>query len=179
MSYRQLWVLVEGNDDERLIQCVKPELERLYNTVRIYKYANVANKRIKEFLRVMRQTPSWDYVYLEDINSAACVTSKKDKIVEKYRDRMERDRIVVVVMEIESWYLAGLDEGDRNELVAESFGRTDDITKERFNNMMPRRRFGSRIDYMGELLKRFRISTAATNNRSFEYFMRKATGSKL
>ena len=51
--------------------------------------------------------------------------------------------------------------------------KTDEITKEKFNDMTPAR-FDSRIDYMREILKRFSVETGVAKNASFGYFMRKA-----
>ncbi len=173
MSYTQLWILVEGNDDERLIESIKPEFETQYDHVGIWQYAHESKKKIGEFLRVMSSTPSFDCIYLTDINNSPCITAKIEGVKHKYGNKIELDRIVIAVMEIESWYLAGLDEQDNNELGIGPLNRTDDITKEKFNDMTPAR-FDSRIDYMREILKRFSVETAVEKNASFGYFMRKA-----
>lgn len=177
MPYTQLWILVEGNDDERFIEHIKPELETQYDCVNVWKYAQVTDKKTAEFLRTISTMESAECIYLTDINSAPCITSKRDNIKSKYGDRIELDRIVVSVREIESWYLAGVDGQDCKELGIKPFNRTDDITKEKFNNMMPER-FNSRIDYMREILKRFSVKAAAEKNGSFDYFLRK-TGCEI
>ncbi|RKY08371.1 MAG: hypothetical protein DRP66_04680 [Planctomycetota bacterium] len=173
MSYTQLWILVEGNDDERLIQHVKPEFEVLYDHVGIWKYAKATKKTVAEFLRVMNSAPSVDCIYLADINNSPCITAKREGIKNKYGNRIEIERIVIAVQEIESWYLAGLDEQDSKELGIKPLNGTDDITKEKFSDMTPAR-FDSRIDYMPEILKRFSVETGVAKNASFGYFMRKA-----
>lgn len=173
MSYTQLWILVEGNDDERLILHIKPELETQYDHVGIWQYAQAPDKKTAEFLKVISSTPHIDCVYLTDINRAPCITTKREGIKKKYGNKIELDRIVIAVMEIESWYLAGLDEQNNKELEIKPLNRTDDITKDKFNDMMPAR-FDSRIDYMRELLKRFSVETGVAKNALFGYFMRKA-----
>jgi len=173
MSYTQLWILVEGNDDERLIESIKPEIETQYDRVGVWKHANIPDKKTGEFLKTVSLTPSTDYVYLTDINNSPCITAKIEGVKNKYGNRIEIERIVIAVQEIESWYLAGLDEQNNKELGIKALNRTDDITKEKFNDMTPAR-FDSRIDYMREILKRFSVETAVEKNASFGYFMRKA-----
>ena len=72
--------------------------------------------------------------------------------------------------EIESWYLAGLDDKSCKELGLKPFKDTDGVTKEDFNKLIPKR-FNSRIDFMVEIIKRFTTKTAKQENRSFSYFM--------
>lgn len=177
MPYSQLWILVEGNDDERFIEHIKSELETKYDYVKVWQYAQATDKKTAEFLRTISTMESAECIYLADINSAPCITSKRDSIKDKYGNRIELNRIVVSVREIESWYLAGLDDDSCQVLGIKSFRGTADITKEKFNSMMPER-FDSRIDYMSELLKRFSFETAVAKNGSFDYFLRK-TGCEI
>ena len=80
---------------------------------------------------------------------------------------------MVVCREIESWYLAGLNDDSRRKIkIRRRFNKTDSISKEQFDRMMPER-FVSRIDFMQEIMKLFDRETASTKNTSFEYFMRK------
>ncbi|OHB63713.1 MAG: hypothetical protein A2Y76_04255 [Planctomycetes bacterium RBG_13_60_9] len=50
--------------------------------------------------------------------------------------------------------------------------RTDEVTKEQFSGLMPRR-FNSVVEFMTEILRRFRVETAKGRNRSFRYLMDK------
>jgi len=108
MAYKLLFVLIEGNDDERFFnRILKTKLEEKYSAVSFYKHANVQNKKISNFLRSIKAMDA-DYIYVEDIDSVPCVTAKKRKIQDKV-DCLDGDKIMVVIREIESWYLAGLD----------------------------------------------------------------------
>ena len=93
-------------------------------------------------------------------------------MVEIYEQKLAGDKIVIVIKEIESWYLAGLDEKQCKELGIKSFQETNDITKEQFNSVIPTK-YDSRIDFMAEILKRFSIETAKSKNNSFQYFIEK------
>jgi len=82
------------------------------------------------------------------------------------------ERMAVVIKEIESWYLAGLGDKAGERMGVTSFQTTDNVTKERFDSIMPSR-FDSRIDFMCEMLKNFDFETAVQKNRSFAYFAAK------
>ena len=81
------------------------------------------------------------------------------------------DRIAVVVKEIESWYLAGLDESAFQALNIARVSRPDEVVKEDFDVLV-----GGKINHtnmMVEILDRYDISQARRNSPSFAYFARK------
>jgi hypothetical protein len=86
------------------------------------------------------------------------------------RKSIDDRRVLIVVREIESWYLAGLP--DNNPLGIRVPGNTCALTKEQFNDTMPKH-LDSRIDYMLEVLKLFDTNTATGRNPSFHYFARR------
>ncbi|MGB9878320.1 MAG: hypothetical protein ACPLPS_11195, partial [bacterium] len=67
---------------------------------------------------------------------------------------LNRDRILIVVKEIESWYLAGLCDSNRKKLRIKHSPTTDDLTKEKFNALIPKK-FVSRRSFMQALLDTF------------------------
>jgi hypothetical protein len=107
-----------------------------------------------------------DYIFVTDLNALPCVPAKKDQVIARYGD-LDPSRIAVVITEIEGWYIAGANE--RSRLARRFPSRTDGLTKEQFNDRIPRT-FESRIDYMLELLKQFSVPTAKRRNSSFRYF---------
>ncbi|MFZ2146879.1 MAG: hypothetical protein WAV28_06635 [Sedimentisphaerales bacterium] len=172
MAYKRLWVLLEGNDDERFFErLIKPIFENTYDFVRSWQYAQTQTKTVKDFLRSIKSMSS-DYFFWGDINNLPCVTAKKNRIKRRYGVRIDLNNVIIVVKEIESWYLAGLDDKVCKELGVRTFRKTDNITKEKFQELMPRK-FDSRIDFMFEILKRFSMNTAKRKNKSFNYFTTK------
>jgi len=170
MDYKRLWVLLEGNDDERFFErVIKPIFENTYDFVRPWQYAQKQTRKVKNFLQSINKMDSV-YFFLCDINRSPCVTAKKNEIVCMYASRIDVNNVIIVVKEIESWYLAGLDDKARKELGIRTFRKTDNITKEQFNSLIPKK-FDSRIDFMIEILKRFSLETAIHKNKSFNYFM--------
>jgi len=171
MPYRQLRILVEGNDDERFFEKIRPILEHKYDFVQTWQYQQKTSKQIKSFLQAIREMNS-SYFFVADINRTPCVTAKKNSIKRKYGSKIDCDNLIIVAREIESWYLAGLDDKSCKELGLKPFKDTDGITKEDFNKLIPKK-FDSRIDFMVEIIKRFTTETAKQKNKSFAYFMSK------
>lgn len=172
MAYKRLWVLLEGNDDERFFDgIIKPKLSHQYNSIQVWQYAQEPVKRTKNFLKSIKAMNS-DYFFLVDINRLPCVAAKKNRIKRKYGAIIDLENIITVVKEIESWYFAGLDNKTCQELGLSPLGDTDQITKEDFNSLIPKR-FDSRINFMLEILKVFSLDIAIQKNKSFDYFMKK------
>jgi hypothetical protein len=170
--YSEIYFFIEGSDDERFINTIIiPILNEKY-TCLLYKYANMTIQKRKGFLDSVNAMDFADYFFLGDINNSPCVTEKKEFLKNICQLRIDENKIIIVIKEIESWYLAGLDENKCRELGIKYLRSTDDITKEHFNDIQPEK-FDSRIDFMSEVLKRFSIETAKSKNISFKYFMEK------
>jgi len=166
-----LFIFVEGNDDGRFFEKVFiPRLKNRYCMIKIIKYATMKKEKIDNFIKSINAMGA-DYLYFADINNSPCITSKKEKIRQMYK-HINISKIVIVIREIESWYLAGLDYNAYNNLKIANIGRTDNITKRQFDNLIPKK-FISRIDFMLEILKFFSVKEAKRNNKSFKYFTEK------
>lgn len=168
-GYTLLWLLVEGNDDQRFAENVLvPEFRRVYDDVLIWQYSQIAIPKRVNFLRSIHAIPGADYILLCDIDDHPCVTSKKEWVKSRLPSLAD-DRIAVVVKEIESWYLAGLDERDFQELRIDNGNRRppDEVVKESFNDLI---RGKVRIDMMQEILNRYDLSEARRRSPSFGYF---------
>jgi len=172
--YRRLNVLLEGDDDRRFFDAViRPMLQGQYDYVETYEYAQKTIPSRMEYLRSTKAMNA-DYFFMGDFNTSPCIAEKKRHLVETYKPMLDGGRTIIVVREIESWYLAGLDDEGRQEfgISTNHHRHTNDLTKEQFEDLMPMK-FGSIIDFMNEILSRFRIDTAETKNRSFCYLMDK------
>lgn len=176
MNQRHLYFFVEGDDDERFLKSiVEPMLSNHYEYIHIYQYAQKKPRKVEEFLKSIRSLNSKgiesDYILIADINSAPCITGKKKLISDRF-DGISNERIVIVIEEIESWYLAGLNASESEKLGLPVHETTDHIDKSRFDSLKPSR-FQSRIDFMKEILKHFSRETACDRNASLEYFFSK------
>ena len=107
-TYKLLFIWVEGDDDERFFNKVLvPKFLRKYSGVKIIKYATMKREKVYNFIKSIKAMGA-DYIYLTDINNSPCITAKKEETHSKYKN-IDNDKMIVVIKEIESWYLAGLD----------------------------------------------------------------------
>ena len=172
-GYRRLWLLVEGNDDARFVDAVlAPEFRRAYDDVQIWRYSQAPIRKRANFLRSVHAMGA-DYILFCDIDELPCVTFKKES-VRRGLPSLSDDRIAVVVKEIESWYLAGLDERDFQDLRIHGVDRPDEVVKEKFDVLVGGK--ANHTNMMVEILKRYDISQARRRSLSFGYFVRKHLG---
>ena len=173
MSYHEIYFFVEGSDDERFLRTtVIPLIGEKYRCS-LHKYSGMTKKKVENFLKSINAMDFADYCFLGDINSSPCITKKKDSLIEIYEQKLDGNKVFIVIKEIESWYLSGLDDNKCRDLGIKTFYETNSITKEQFNAMIPAKYDDSRIDFMSEVLKRFSIETAKSKNNSFQYFIGK------
>lgn len=171
MGYRRLFIWVEGEDDKRFFEkIIEPKLREKYDSVETRRYATLKKEKIDNFLKSIKAMGA-DYFYVTDINSLPCVVGKKQETKNKLKN-IDKNRIIVVIKEIESWYLTGLDSANSQKFKIPTYSDTDKITKQQFNGLIPGK-FHSRIDFMLEILKIFSVQIAKQKNRSFRYCIEK------
>jgi hypothetical protein len=168
---KRIFILVEGEDDVRFFgRIIKPLFASRYDSVEIFPYASIKREKVNNFLKSVRIMKN-DYIFVADIDRERSVKNKK-QILYYHFSNIERGSIVVVIKEIESWYYAGLTNESARSLDVPVLAVTDDLTKEDFNNLIPRK-FDSRIDFMFEILKYFSADAARLKNHSFGYFIQR------
>lgn len=176
MALKQFYIFIEGNDDERLFNYVLNKyLHKKLNKTKIHpiKYAEREKKIINSYIVSSKKSSNKDYIFLSDLDSdkGYCITSRINKRMSEYKE-LEKEKIIIVKEEIESWYLSGVNESfdilkDKN--LPEN---TDKIAKEEFDIMIEAD-LNSRIDIMIEMAKSFNCLEACNKNSSFNYFSEK------
>jgi len=171
MPDKLLFILLEGDDDERFFENIlKPLLQRRYSTIKCWKYSQQKHEKIAHFVKSLNSMKA-DYIFARDINNAPCITSKRDKITGEF-NQIAATKIIVVVKEIESWYLAGLDENTSKKCgIRKKIGIIDNITKEHFNQLIPKTM--PRIEFMQKILENYDVEIAKERCGSFGYFLNK------
>ncbi len=171
MSCSELWVFVEGPDDQRFFErIIVRALAADYDPISFYRYAERKPEQVTRFLRSL-QRRNKDYLFVHDINSCPCVTRRRQQVCDKY-SIPDAELVVVVVREIEGWYLAGLDKQAARHLKVEAFQRTDTVTKDHFVTLIPDRS-RSIVAFRLHVLDHFNIDEAKRKNASFRYFCEK------
>ncbi len=167
----RLYLFVEGMDDIRFFEsAVVPRLQTRYDAVHLIGYAGMKNVRVSSYLRAITALND-DYLLVADIDDAANTGTKKDIIRHRFPE-IDPEKIIIVIMEIEGWYLAGLSADDSRILGLPDYPDTNRLIKEQFNALIPVR-FDSRIDFLIELLHHFRPEEAVRKNTSYRYFYRR------
>jgi hypothetical protein len=164
----RLFILVEGEDDIRFFgRIIKPLLIGRYDDVEIIPYASIKRSKVSSFLKSITLMKN-DYIFVSDIDAERSVRDKK-QVLYSHFNHIDGGSIIVVIREIESWYYAGLPHESALALEVPDLPSTDELTKEDFNQLIPKK-FDSRIDFMFEILKYFSIESAVNKNHSFRFF---------
>jgi hypothetical protein len=166
---KRLYIFVEGEDDVRIFgRVLKPLFVPRYDSVEILPYASIKRVKVNNFLKSLAEMKN-DYIFVADIDTERSVRDKKQLLYHWYSN-ISGSNIVIVIMEIESWYYAGLPDEALQKLGLPVMPSTDELTKEDFNALIPPP-FDSRIDFMFEILKSFSPATATRHNQSFKFFV--------
>ncbi len=177
MEYRQLFIFVEGPDDERYVEkVILPILKEKYAHIKVIKYAKLPKTVVENFIKTYKKQPSSDYLFLCDMdargNSALCITKRKEKEQNTFGNLIDRDKLVVVKEEIESWYIAGITPENLKKLKIKPFTDTQSMSKEEFVRLIPKN-FISTNDFLVEVLKEYSLEQAQSLNASLSYFITK------
>jgi len=170
-KYNSLHIWVEGRDDQRFFERVaKPSFEKEYGRGRVHirQYRRIKNDVVVDLIESFRKKDD-DCICVADINSAPCVSGRKEEKQEEEFKNVDENEIVIVVKEIEGWYLAGLDEEACKRLGIVAFDNTDEVAKAGFDSL----RRENKIVFRQEILRFFDIETAKRKNKSFRYFVKK------
>jgi hypothetical protein len=170
--YEQFFIFVEGEKDRLFFSgVVEPIFLEKCDCVQVIEWASKESDWVNNYIRSIK-SDRWnaDYIFVTDMDTP-CVTARKEEIQKRFRG-IDDDKIMVVKKEIESWYLAVLDDNKCRDFEIPSFRDTEGVTKEQFNGLVPAR-FDSDIDFMQQILNSFEIETAKQKNGSFRYFAEK------
>jgi len=169
---KRLTAMVEGNRDETFIkEIVRPILleKHSYKDIITYKYANRTKTENIKFVDAVKSLND-DVLCLGDIKGAPCVTEKKKRLQMEKVGEIGDDCIIVVIKEIESWYLAGVGRKCCRRLNIKFCDRTDRLSKEEFHAIIAKSKYQPRIHCIAEMIRNYDVCLAVGRNKSFNYF---------
>jgi len=174
MTYRRLFLFVEGDDDERFFRSVVlPALHTAYDNVQFVQFSTLKKEKLKGFLRSVVAMKA-DYILVRDLDRNPCATAAKDHIL-RALPHLDPDRVHIVKAEIESWYCAGIPEDHPwRSLTIGQCADTSTITKEAFETVVLRSG-QPKLPTMLALLEGFDREAAIHRNESFHRFLRRFT----
>jgi hypothetical protein len=169
MKDHRLFIFVEGNDDERFFsRIIRPLFISEYGSVEMILYASMKSVKVCRFIKGISAMHD-DFILVADIDQEPNARAKKKVIMAKFCN-IDEIHIMIIIQEIESWYLAGLDDHASRALGIRPLQHTDFLTKEHFNRVIPRH-YPSRIAFMVECLNEYSLPVAMEKNRSFRHFI--------
>lgn len=176
MSYRALYVFVEGDDDRRFFEVVCSPLVQPDVHVQIIQYAARAERDIGKLLATLPHidaNPGNEiaFLFFADANGCPCPKARKQRLRKRFPN-LPPERIIVVVRMIEGWYLAGLDSAACETLGCRELRQTDSVDKSGFETAFPE---PVTIDLKERVLEHFDREVACRKNASFAYFLRRAS----
>lgn len=167
------FVFVEGYYDQMFMENILIPFMIENNPINIIPipYQQKNNKKINKDIKAYSFQ---DYLFLSDLDSHTypCITSRKEERKKEYSN-LNCSKIIIVKEEIESWFLAGIDDSlnqFENWIVPDN---TEEITKEDFDSMLKQHSINSKIDFLKEVSKHYNFDLAVKRNDSFEYFLNK------
>lgn len=170
MRPKRLFIWVEGHDDMLFFnKIIRPIFRHRYDVVEVRQYAQMKKHKLENLLQSLDELKA-DCLVIADIDFHPCVTAKKQYLSYRFPS-VSPEKFVIVIQEIESWYLAGLTANRSKKLGVSRVHSTNQITKEVFVELKPRNQ--TKLSFMLEILKRYSIHAAKQKNRSFKYFMNK------
>ena len=169
---RNLFVFVEGKED---IIFVKNVLHNIFikhsiNVIPI-PYQKTRNHEVINHIKASK-AKNQDYVLLSELDSHTypCITSRKDQRIRELDGEITHDKIIIVVEELESWCLAGIDTNIDEYADFVIPENTDDVTKEDFDVILSNTSF-NKNKLFNFLSFNFSVGLAIERNKSFKYFL--------
>jgi len=173
VSYKMLYILVEGNDDERFVDAIlKPVFENNYNFVRPYKYADKPKKTILKLIKSIHAMGA-DFFCLADLDNSPCAPHRIGIAKTKKLGNVEDSRVVIAKKAIESWYLAGVNDACCRRLRLPVRNNTDNVDKVQFRQILKQSKLGYTLDCKIQILQDYDLNTGISRNHSFHRFSQK------
>jgi hypothetical protein len=165
-----LLLLVEGDDDERFFKrVIIPILDNTRYEIRIWKYKQEKKEKIDGFL--LTASKIGIYLLFHDIDAEPCLVSKRNKVIKNFSNA-DLKKVVIVISEIESWYLSGVNlEICKKMGICKFLPETNSCSKEQFIQLIPRNM--SKVEFMSNMLDSFDIELGKKRNKSLKYFFEK------
>lgn len=164
------FILIEGDEDERFFKkIIEPILKKKYFNIVYYQYSHETNLNFQNMIKTCIKN-HFDHYLFGDINTCSIICERKEQLYIKSDHNIDFTKTIIIIKEIESWYLAGLSDKDLNDFnIKEEINNTDDMTKEKFINLKPIN-LPSAILFMQIILNKYNINIAIKKNKSFNFF---------
>ena len=171
-----IFVFVEGPDDKTFFEkIVEPRIAGDIDKVEYFEYSEEHPEYIEDRIRGLesdKMPDHVDYIFLTDRDDCEDKESSIEEITENYPE-ISQEKVKVVVIEIESWYFAGLDQDNCKKLNIPYFKDTSNKNKEEFKSRLPEKLYTSsnfKTSFLNNITTKFNVKEAKKTNDSFKEF---------
>lgn len=168
-----LFTYVEGYYDRIFVENVLSDFfnEKHQMTLIPIEYSRKSKSGINKDIK---SKSKYNYLLFADLDKSKypCITSKKDKLNEVF-SYLDMSKCFIVKEEIESWFLAGIDNNLDEFKAFDIPASTDSITKEKFDEILESNGVLDKSAFLIDVSKNFDIELATRRNSSFNYFIEK------
>ena len=170
---KKYYFFYEGDDDLRYIERIIYPLiaKKGFEPESINQYG----RRRIIIAKYIKSLNSEEYLYLKDLDWYPCITKRKESVENDLSKLVDLNKIIIVIKEIESWYLAGVDEktlrnlGVKPSNIKKIVKCTDTIDCHQFNEFFPSRT--PRVVIMDSILDNYNLDIAKKRNKSLNYLL--------
>ena len=174
-----LFIFVEGPDDEKFIHAFIRDnkcLNDQYRTIKCIRYSEGWNaSKINKYIEKSIMKLGHDYIFLADADfegEVSCFPQRKKKLVKTYK-LPDIKKVWIVILEIESWFLAGFDEAFCKKEKLDFKLNTERVTKEIFDKIDRNKKKKSHnqlIDFLIRKKTNFSYQEVDKRNKSLARF---------
>lgn len=175
-----LFVFVEGDDDKRFVEMILIKFFSKHKTMYLTPIPYQKKPNIKTIKHIKKiQSTNGKYIFLSDLDSHSynCITSRKNKRINEFHhdeyEDLNPNNIFIVVEEIESWYISGVNNSLEQFKGITIPQNTETFTKEELDELIENSKFTSKIDFLMEICNEYDFTLAVKRNNSFKYFLKK------
>ncbi|MBB6401605.1 hypothetical protein HNP92_000910 [Methanococcus maripaludis] len=161
-----LFILVENVDEQRFFESkpIKNLFVNKYGTSpNVLLYGCDTPENTNKYVKICDDN-SWLYIVIRGNTSKFDISTCS---------RINTQKIETVILEIESWYIAGLNQNSCNDLGVKYVGNTDLLNKTIFNKITSSENADSNVPIMIKILEKYDVEHALHNNHSFKEFYEK------
>ena len=161
-----MYIFVEGIDDRRFVEnIIVPAFKKSQRPIKVIEYSQKKTKDVIKLIQSFKINQS-DYIFLAD-KDIPTTTKKIEKTATKYQ--CDKNKISIVVIEIEAWYLAGYKKLDKISKKI-YYNGTDNISKDYFKNLLKQKDI---LNIKLEILEEYDLKIGIQKNRSLSKFFNK------
>ena len=167
-----IYLLVEGASDRRFMdKIIKPLLVPSYYDSPCFEYKQVEKIELNNFIDYIKGQ-SIDYYVFADYDDSSSLDDIINETYDYFEHKISKEKIIIIKKEIESWYLAGLDDHSCKHIrmKVSTMGNTENMSKEDFYDLKPED-CDSMINFYMNILIRYDLKIGISKNTTLKYFI--------